>query len=132
MADSNDGSGFLYLREGAVLDDKAWDRVVRLPRGLRRKREVLAALAGALSFPDYFGSNWDALEECLTDLSWLPERRILIVHGDIPPERARHRATYLEVLRDAVKSWRKDEQHTLGVAFPDQAQRTVESLLAQS
>jgi hypothetical protein len=34
------------------------------------KGEVLAAFAKALDFPDWFGRNWDALEDCLGDLSW--------------------------------------------------------------
>ncbi|NIH84666.1 barstar family protein [Amycolatopsis granulosa] len=36
------------------------------------KMSALDAIASALSFPDWFGRNLDALYDCLTDLSWLP------------------------------------------------------------
>ncbi len=32
-----------------------------------------------LSFPAYFGQNWDALEECLTDLDWLNVSRGVVI-----------------------------------------------------
>ena len=35
------------------------------------KGELLAAIAASMRFPDYFGGNWDALDESLRDLSWL-------------------------------------------------------------
>ncbi len=35
------------------------------------KKDFLAHVAKALSFPDWFGANWDALSDCLTDLEWL-------------------------------------------------------------
>lgn len=31
------------------------------------KELFLSALASALQFPDYFGGNWDAVDECLND-----------------------------------------------------------------
>lgn len=39
-------------------------------RGRADKAAVLEALSSALAFPDWFGGNWDALEDCLADLSW--------------------------------------------------------------
>jgi RNAse (barnase) inhibitor barstar len=39
---------------------------------VRSKAGLLAAVAKALDFPDWFGHNWDALQDCLTDLSWRP------------------------------------------------------------
>lgn len=32
------------------------------------KAALLATLAATLHFPDYFGGNWDALHDCLTEL----------------------------------------------------------------
>jgi len=34
------------------------------------KEALLNNIAAALEFPDWFGANWDALEDCLSDLSW--------------------------------------------------------------
>jgi hypothetical protein len=46
------------------------------------KAALLDALAGAADFPDYCGSNWDAVEECLRDLSWAPASGYLLVWED--------------------------------------------------
>src|SRR5258708_36947570 len=56
--------------------------VCRVVRG--HKARTAAALfdefAAALQFPCYFGENWDAFDECLTDLTWLPaEAYVLLI-----------------------------------------------------
>ena len=43
------------------------------------KDAMLKAIAAALGFPRWFGGNWDALEDCLADLSWRPSKPHLLV-----------------------------------------------------
>ena len=46
------------------------------------KRTVLDGIAAVLDFPEWSGRNLDALYDCLTDLSWLPEgEHVLIWSG---------------------------------------------------
>jgi len=45
---------------------------------------MMGEWAAALQFPYYFGHNWDALSECLSDLEWLfvPWYAFFITHAD--------------------------------------------------
>jgi len=46
------------------------------------KEALLAGLARSLGFPEWFGGNWDALEDCLCDLAWRPgEGHVLVFRG---------------------------------------------------
>lgn len=42
------------------------------------KEKLLAEIQNAMAFP-YSGMNWDALIDCLRDLSWLEPRGVLLV-----------------------------------------------------
>lgn len=53
------------------------------------KADLLRAIGEALAFPPYYGQNWDALEECLADLSWLPAAGYLLLY-DHADQLARH------------------------------------------
>src|SRR5262245_60925240 len=69
---------------------------------------LLAEFAHALEFPAYFGRNWDALEECLVDLDWLPAEGYLLVITDAdqllggPGE---DYGTFLEVMETVAAEW---------------------------
>lgn len=51
--------------------------------GVTDKAAFMDRCARALGLPDWFGRNWDALADCLTDLSWAPSARgrLLVVTG---------------------------------------------------
>jgi len=69
---------------------------------------LFAEFAQALEFPDYFGHNWDALEECLADLEWLPAKGYILLITDagcVLPEDEEEYETFLEILRDAGEAW---------------------------
>lgn len=36
------------------------------------EEQLFSALAKEMKFPSYFGRNWDAVDECLRDMTWLP------------------------------------------------------------
>jgi RNAse (barnase) inhibitor barstar len=47
--------------------------------GIQENEALLAKIASAMKFPEYFGMNWDAMDECLRDLSWLNPKGVLLV-----------------------------------------------------
>ncbi|MFG3255443.1 barstar family protein [Streptomyces sp. NPDC048172] len=60
-------------------DAAGWvDAVVDLA-GVTTKADFMDRCAGGLELPDYFGRNWDALADVLTDLSWWGETRGYLV-----------------------------------------------------
>ena len=73
------------------------------------KAGFLRAGAAALSFPAYSGHNWDAFEESLADLSWLPARgRVLLYDHPAPFIRRAPRdwAVARDILAAAADRWR--------------------------
>ncbi|HEX5503934.1 MAG TPA: barstar family protein [Thermomicrobiales bacterium] len=77
--------------------------------GVVDKAGFLRACAGALALPGYFGRNWDALEECLRDLSWAPAPGYVILYDRAAPF-IRHApadwAVALAVFASAAAHWR--------------------------
>lgn len=64
--------------------------------------------AAALQFPWYFGENWDALNECINDLEWLPTKSyvLLVSHVDaVLPESSKEFHIFAEILSGAAATW---------------------------
>jgi hypothetical protein len=86
--------------------------VVRIVRGKRctSRERLFQEWAAALQFPSYFGENWDAFEECLSDLEWLPAGGfvLFITRADQVLELAPDEDlnTLADILVSAAKTWR--------------------------
>ena len=84
--------------------------VVKLDlRKVRRKKEFLARLAKALYCPPYFGMNWDALSDCLRDLSWLNDNGwvVILLNGqEFAVKNQDDFMTAIDVLQTAANYWR--------------------------
>ncbi len=81
--------------------------------GISTKKGFLDACAHTLQFPAGLGGNWDALADCLEDLSWLPSVG-LVMHwrngkafasaceADV--------ALALEILESAAGFWKRNQR----------------------
>jgi RNAse (barnase) inhibitor barstar len=79
--------------------------------GINTKDRFLAALAQALGFPEWFGRNWDALEDCLTDMSWQPAAGYVLILAHADEFRTADESSFalaLRILQSAAEFWRDD------------------------
>jgi hypothetical protein len=86
--------------------------VVRFLRGnkMRTVNSLFDEFAAALQFPYYFGENWNAFDECLTDLAWLPgDVYILIITNSeatlATEEDEEQLVTLIDILQNAGEEW---------------------------
>ena len=67
--------------------------------------DALRAISRALQFPDWFGDNWDALEDCLADLSWRREDGRVLVFSNWQALSSDDLGVLLDVLRSSAEFW---------------------------
>jgi hypothetical protein len=67
------------------------------------KAALLDNIATALGFPDWFGHNWDALEDCITDLSWREAPGyVLVIESPRPGDDL---GVLVDILRSSAEFW---------------------------
>ena len=77
--------------------------------GARTKAQMLGLLGRTLAFPSWFGRNWDALEDCLADLSWVEGPGVLIriegfsAYAEADPDGF---AILLDIFKTSAEYWR--------------------------
>lgn len=89
--------------------------VARVVRG--RKATTTAAFfdeaSAALQFPYYFGENWDAFYDCLSDLSWLRAEAVVLFFADavhlLEKAAAAEVQRFVTVLNETVRDWNEPD-----------------------
>ena len=74
-------------------------------RGAAGRDALLERVARALAFPDWFGGNWDALEDCLADLSWREAHGHVLLLSGFETLGADDLGVLIDVLGSSAELW---------------------------
>ena len=108
LSDASKSGVFRASRTDEIVD-AALGSALRVSRidltGAIDKQALMQRIAGALQFPTWFGANWDALEDCLGDLTWSKAGgHVLLFEGarNLPAD---ERGILLDILASAAANW---------------------------
>lgn len=124
------GESGLYLLEGDV--EPGHVRLQSMARGYQfidldcrpaqDKTALMAQAAAAFALPAHFGHNWDALADCLMDLSWLPGMRWVVLVRGLERLHALSPDNYLvmmDILAQTSEYWSDQEQPFIALLTAD-------------
>ena len=85
--------------------------------GVADKQGLMERIARALEFPHWFGGNWDALEDCLTDLSWSKAGGHVLLLEGAAELHVDERGILVDILA-AAAAWWADRKRPFFAVFP--------------
>jgi RNAse (barnase) inhibitor barstar len=77
---------------------------------INNKQEFFQGCVSAMDLPEYFGNNWDAWEDCLTDLSWCQASSYLFYYHksqNFATNFPQDWAILLDILQEAIAYWQQ-------------------------
>lgn len=114
----------LSQKEEELLNRVAIQRRYRVTNvnigGIQSSVDLMKRMAGALNFPTYFGGNWDAFLDMVTDLSWAPAAGYVVLLRNaesllqLPNEQL---AVFTRMCVAAVNCWQSGEDE-MGNVIP--------------
>lgn len=102
--------------------------VAHLPK-INGGKHLFHQLSEKLQFPNYFGRNRDAVNDCLNDFMWIKEKDIIIVHDSSINLDKKNFDIYVEILHNTILSWLSDSEHTLRIIFRTDYKEIVEGII---
>lgn len=105
-------SGIYHSKQAFHLSDDSL-KVKLNGKKLSDFEKFYPVLKRKLKFPDYFGNNLDALEECLNDLSWLSTKQLIIKIESssdlLSDEDQQDRDAIWGIVKDAAEFWQNED-----------------------
>ena len=77
------------------------------------KKSLLRRFAAALDFPDYFGLNWDALDECMSEPGLIHGDGLVLLYDHAAVLYAnfpRDWTIFFDIVSSAIQYWRGNEK----------------------
>ena len=108
LSDAAKSGVYRAARSDEILDATQGSalQIVRIDlAGATGRDALMVRIAQALRFPQWFGGNWDALEDCLSDLSWSNAGgHVLLIEGAAELS-GDERGIFIDILASAAAWW---------------------------
>jgi RNAse (barnase) inhibitor barstar len=99
------------LKELEAFDQENLDVQIIPGDRINNKGDLLRHISDILSFPDYFGLNWDALVDCLRGMDWTSSECHIIVFSSADRFLKNYPSdfwTFLDIITNRSKEWIKE------------------------
>lgn len=71
---------------------------------LRTSNQFIKVIAENCQFPSYFGGGYDAMNNCMRDLSWFNEEKIVVEFNNLNQLKTKNLAMF-EKVTDSINFW---------------------------
>ena len=112
-------------------------RVLVVNHAFHDKHEVFEWYAGRLYFPNWFGRNWNAFRDILSDLDTMfPEQfnTFILLHRAYPLLPEKDLYVYINILNDLVGIWKEPPERLkrdFTVLFPKHDEEKIREVLSR-
>ena len=118
--------GFLFIRDEIICSPDTF--YARLYPRIQSTKELFCSLYYTCWFPEYFGFNWNALDELIMDYSWIKEKNIIIRHVNLPKIPYKDLVLYINSLACSFKYFTEEDKNVMYVFDIDDKMKVIDIL----
>jgi RNAse (barnase) inhibitor barstar len=103
--------------------------IIKMSETFCNKDDIIHDFSEKLAFPTSFGNNWDALYDCLCDLHWISEEKIIIIYNYVPFLEKNEAKIILSIFYDVLNTWKNAGIERITFVFPIKQKNEIENVL---